>query len=290
MKNLIIALRTKHWIKNLLVFLPLVFGNKLFVYPANIKAIGAFLLFCLASSVVYLINDIYDLKNDKKHPTKKMRPFASGKISLQQIQIAIVLLSSFSIFVSFLLNKQLCGILITYIIFNTVYSSLLKNIVIIDVLCIALFFLLRVMAGTAVIGVVYSHWMIFMTCLLAIFLGFNKRRQELKIYKESSEGYRPVLAKYNTYFLDQMISVTTASIVIVYMIYTVDERTVGTFGTNHLFYSIPFVYYGIFRYLYLVHKKNIDGDPTSALLADITTQVNLFLWILACILVVYFRI
>ncbi len=290
MKNIFISLRPHQWIKNLFILLPIIFGNKLFVYPANLKTLIAFSLFCITSSVVYLINDLIDLEEDKNHPVKKLRPLASGKISLKKVKVVIIVLWLISLIASFYLNLYFGWIIVCYLVLNILYSSYLKKIVIIEVLCIGAFFLLRIIAGTIIAEVDFSHWMIFMTVLLAIFLGFNKRRQELKHYKDNAPIQRYVLTKYNTYFLDQMISVTTASIVVVYMLYTVDYRTINLFGTNHLSYSIPFVYYGIFRYLYLVHKENKDGDPTNLLLSDRVLQINILLWIITCISVIYFKI
>lgn len=288
-RNILISLRPKNWIKNLLIFLPLIFGGKLFNPTAFTETIIAIILFSLTSSAVYVFNDVIDINYDKHHPEKKKRPIASGKLTESNALAIIIILVTVSIYCSHLLDKELALIIGAYIVLNIFYSIIFKNIVIIDVLCIAVFFLLRVMAGTTVANVVYSHWMIFMVCLLAIFLGFNKRRQELSHFKEDHKKVRPVLRKYNTYLLDQMISITTASVVIVYMIYTVDSRTIATFGTNHLMYTIPFLYYGIFRYLYLVHKKNIDGDPTSALVSDLTTQINIVFWVFTSIAVIYLR-
>lgn len=290
MKDLLTSLRPKQWIKNWFIFLPIIFGDNLFNYSKNFKILIAFILFCMISSVVYLINDLVDLPYDKKHPEKRKRAIASGKISIRAVFITIIIVSAISLPFSFFLDVNFGWITITYLILNLLYSTILKKLIIIDVLCLGGFFLLRIIAGTIIAKVEYSHWMIFMTVLLAIFLGFNKRRQEIKHYKESAATYREVLSKYNTYFLDQMISVTTSSIVITYMIYTIDIRTLNLIGNNHLAYSIPFVYYGIFRYLYLVHKENKDGDPTNILISDKTMLVNLFVWIIVCVSVIYFKV
>jgi len=160
--------------------------------------------------------------------------------------------------------------------------------VIVDVFCIGGFFLLRIIAGTAMARVDFSYWMIFMATLLALFLGFNKRRQELRLFEQKAISSHPALSKYSTYFIDQMIAVITSSIVVVYMLYTVDARTVKEFGNRHLIYSIPFVYYGIFRYLYLVHKYGEGDDPTMVLFSDNKMQLNLALWAIICVSVIYF--
>lgn len=197
-------------------------------------------------------------------------------------------LGSISSILSFWMDVYFGWLVIIYLIFNFLYSRILKEEVIIDVFCIGGFFLLRIVAGTIATNVEWSYWMSFMIVLLALFLGFNKRRQELNHFEESAKFHRRVLSKYNSYFIDQMISVVTSSIVVVYMLYTVDARTVRLFGTQHLIYSIPFVYYGIFRYLWLIHKMNRDGDPTSVLLSDEKMQINIILWGLVCIAVIYF--
>lgn len=147
---------------------------------------------------------------------------------------------------------------------------------------------MRIIAGAAVARVVISYWIIFMTALVALFLGFNKRRQELRFLKKKATAHRRVLTKYSFLFIDQMVPIITSSIVVVYMLYTVDARTVKEFGTNHLIYSIPFVYYGIFRYLYLIHKRHKGIDPTRILLSDGKMQLNFALWIIICIAVIYF--
>lgn len=291
LKYIFYSLRPKQWIKNLFIFLPLIFGKKLFVYPENVMAVAAFVLFSLTSGVVYLVNDIIDIEKDKRHPTKKLRPIASGKVTVTEAAISAVVLGIFTLVASFILSKPLTVVLAVYVAFNYLYSKVLKDAVIIDVFCLGVFFYLRVMAGSAVTGVTLSHWILFMTVLLALFLGFNKRRQELSILgRPAAISHRMILSQYSVYFIDQMIGVVTASIVVVYMLYTVDARTVKEFGTEHLIYTIPFVYYGIFRYLYLIHKLKKDGDPTRVLLSDNKMQLNLAAWVIITILVIYFKL
>lgn len=290
LKYLFLSLRPNQWIKNLFIFLPLIFGKKLFVYPANLKCVIAFFLFSLAAGVVYLINDVVDIEGDKVHPLKRLRPIASGKIGVQAAWVTAFVLGVVSIVFSFLLNKYFGWIVVVYLVFNYVYSKILKELVIIDVFCLGVFFLLRVLAGTIVVQVELSYWMIFMAVLLALFLGFTKRRQELRLLEGNEAAHRFVLTKYSAYFIDQMTAVITSSIVVTYMLYTVDSRTVGIFGTRNLIFSIPFVYYGVFRYLYLIHKRREDGDPTHVLLSDRMMQINLFLWVGVCIGVIYFGI
>jgi len=288
MKYLFFALRPQQWIKNLFIFLPLIFGKKLFVLTTNLKAAVAFILFSITASVAYLINDIIDIEKDKFHPTKRLRPIASGKMSIKQAKIIALMLGILFIVLSFMLNIYFGWVVIVYLILNVVYSKFLKDLAIIDVFCIGGFFLLRIIAGSIIAGVEMSHWIIIMTVLLALFLGLNKRQQELRLLERNATSHRYVLTEYNLYFIDQMITVITSSIVITYMLYTVDTRTVREIGSRNLIYSIPFVYYGIFRYLYLIHKTNRDGDPTRILLSDRVMQINIALWIIVCIVVIYF--
>ena len=289
MKYLFFSLRPKQWIKNLFIFLPLIFGKKLFDFSVDLKAITAFCLFSLASSIVYLINDIIDFEEDKLHPMKRLRPIASGKTSIKLAKFAALILGIPCILLSFIVNVYFGWIVIAYILFNLVYSKILKRVVIIDILCIGGFFLLRIIAGSIVAGVQLSHWILFMTILLALFLGLNKRRQELRILGSRSTSHRSVLSKYRLYFIDQIIAVITSSIAVVYILYTVDARTTKEFGTENLMYSIPFVYYGIFRYLYLIHRIRNDGDPTRILVSDRMLQIDIALWAIVCVAVIYFK-
>ena len=173
---------------------------------------------------------------------------------------------------------------------NIVYSKVLKEIVILDVFCIGFLFVLRVVAGGVVAEVELSHWIIVMSGLLALFLGFNKRRQELRSSDGESPSHRKVLGQYDVYFIDQMIAIVTSSIVVAYMLYTTDARTTAFFGNKHIMISIPFVYYGIFRYLYLIHKLNVGGDPTRILFRDKNTQLNLVLWLVVCVGAIYIHV
>jgi len=288
-KYIFLSLRPRHWIKNMFIFLPLIFGRKLFILSAILKATAAFFLFSMAAAAAYLINDIVDLEKDKLDPTKGLRPIASGKVGIKQALATSLVLIILSVTFSFILNVYLGWVIIAYLLLNFIYTKILKEIVIIDAFCISSFFLLRIIAGSVIEDIIPSHWLIFMTALLALFLAFIKRRQELKLFETNAVIHRQVLIKYNAYFIDQMIAVIMSSIVAVYMLYTIDRRTVAELGSNHLIYSIPFVYYGIFRYLYLVHRHGKGEDPTLILFSDTKMQINLILWIIVCIAVIYFR-
>ncbi len=289
MRYLFLALRPKQWVKNLFIFLPLIFGKKLLVFPANLRTAIAFCLFSLATGVAYLINDIVDFERDRLHPTKCLRPIASGKVSIRHATIIAFIGGVLATVPSFVLNVYFGYSVIIYLILNLFYSKILKDLVIIDVLCISGFFLLRIISGSVAAEVVLSHWIIIMTVLLALFLGFNKRRQELKLLGQKATLHRHALTKYSLSFIDQMIAVITSLILIAYMLYTVDSRTVQEFGSKNLMFSIPFVYYGIFRYLYLIYRIKRDGDPTYILFSDRMMQLNIALWAVVCILVIYLK-
>jgi 4-hydroxybenzoate polyprenyltransferase len=276
MKELFKALRAKQWVKNLFIFLPLIFGGKLFVFPANFNILIAFIIFCAASSAVYLVNDALDLKEDRGHPTKRLRSLAAGKISAQQAMTSALILGISAAVFSFLLDFQFGLIVTTYFCLNLLYSKILRNIVIIDVFCLAGFFLLRILSGGAVAAVKLSPWIIFMTVLLALLLGFGKRRQECKLLKKEIYNHRHVLAQYHLRFLDPVIVVLAASIVVMYTLYGINSGAI---------YSAPFVYYGVFRYLYLINKRVDDGDPAHLLFSDKPMQLDLLLWIACCVFI-----
>jgi 4-hydroxybenzoate polyprenyltransferase len=289
MRHIFYLLRPQQWIKNLFIFLPLIFGKKLLDFPENFYTIIAFCLFSLTASVIYIINDIADIERDKIHPMKRLRPIPSGKVSIKKAYFVAAILSVFVLPLAFALNSMFGLILIIYIALNLLYSKFFKDAIIIDVFCIAFFFLLRIIAGSITANVSMSHWMIFMIALLALFLGFNKRRQEIILLSKKAGNHREVLKKYSIYFIDQISSIITASLVVVYMLYVVDTRTVSFFGTSNLMYTIPFVYYGIFRYMYILHGRRWqEGDPTRIVLKDKKMQLNIMLWIAVCIAVIYF--
>jgi len=282
------SLRARQWIKNGFIFLPLVFGKKLFVFPANLNTLIAFCLFSLAASSVYLINDIGDIEKDKIHPAKRLRPLAAGHVSTRQAVITASILLALSIPASFLFHIYFGYIVLIYFILNLFYMKILKKIVILDVFSISVFFLLRIISGSIVADVALSHWIIMITMLLALFLGFNKRRQELILLEHKAPHHRRVYAQYSRRVIDHIITVITTAIMISYLLYTVDERTVNEFGSNHMLLTVPFVYYGLSRHLFLVHKGEGDGDPTRILLSDRMMQINVTLWFMVCTALIYY--
>ena len=289
MKTLPQLLRVRQWNKNLFIFAPLVFSKRLFESQSFLEVLVGFFLFSLASSSIYIFNDIIDIENDRQHPEKRHRPIASGKISLKFAISLSIFLGLGSLLVSSYINFTFGLIVLGYMILNILYSIILKNIVILDVMTISAGFVLRVIAGAEIVEVYPSSWIIICTILLSLFLGFSKRRHELVLLTDKSNNHREVLKHYSSYFLDQMIVLVTAATVMSYMFYTVSEETVKFFGTRHLVWTVPFVLYGIFRYLFLIHQKKEGGDPSEVVFRDRTMLVNVLLWVISCIIIIYFR-
>ena len=287
---IVVSMRPKQWIKNLFVFVPLLFSHRLAHLASSLEAVGAFALFCAAASAVYLINDVLDLETDRHHPVKRYRPLPAGEISRAAAVATAIVLALVAIMGAVPLGAMFLALVAAYVVINVAYSAGLKNIVIIDVMMIGSGFVIRVLAGVAAIGESPSHWLVLCTILLSLFLGFSKRRNELMLLKEKADRHRPVLANYSALFLDQMIAVVTAATLMCYILYTVDDRTLGevTQGSSGLLLTVPFVLYGIFRYLYLVYHRDRGGNPTKVLLSDPMMLLDVFLWAVLSATVVYF--
>ena len=282
------ALRPGQWSKNLLVFAGLVFAGKLFEIPLVLDSIQAFAVFCLLSSSVYLINDIADREEDRHHPLKKYRPIASGEIKPSFAAITAIVLIIAALGWSVLLGMSFLLIAACYLLVNLLYNFMLKRVVILDVMAVGFGFVLRVYAGTVVIHVPTSYWVVLCTFLLSLFISFGKRRHELSLLGDEASSHRVVLSQYSPYFLDQMISIVTTSTLVTYMIYTVSEDTVAHVGSRNLIYTTPFVLYGIFRYLFLIHKRDSGGEPALMLFTDKSLGLAVLLWMVAACTVLYF--
>jgi 4-hydroxybenzoate polyprenyltransferase len=285
--NLIGSLRPRQWTKNLFVFGALVFAQRLGDPTSVLRAIVAFLVFCALSGAVYLLNDVLDRDQDRRHPLKARRPIASGALGANTAIAAACVLGVGALIVALSLGLPFFATAAAYVSLMFAYSAFLKHIVIIDVLTIAAGFTLRAAAGGAAIHVPVSHWLLLCTMLLALFLALGKRRHELVLLADAATGHRPILEDYNPYLLDQMISVVTASTLIAYAFYTMSPETTAKFGTTLLTLTIPFPLYGIFRYLYLVHRKDLGGSPAELLLDDRPLLVCIALWAVAVILIIY---
>lgn len=281
--NILISMRPRQWIKNLVVFAALIFSRNLFMAEPFIKTFLGFILLCLLSGTVYLFNDIADREKDLAHPLKSKRPIASGRLSIKSTAISGGLISIIALFLGFLLEPKFFLIALVYFGLMIGYSFWLKRLVIIDVLVIAFGFLLRAVAGAVIIRVEISVWLFICAFLLALFLVLGKRRHELVLI--GVEG-REVLSHYSQGILDQLISVTTAAVLVAYILYTVAEATIAKFQTKWLVLTVPFVLYGIFRYLWLVYQQRLGGAPEKTLLADKPLLVDIVLWIISVVVII----
>lgn len=286
MLDLIKALRPHQWAKGIFILLPLIFGQKLMNETALVRTFWMLIVFNLSASAMYLINDILDVDEDRNHPEKSKRPLAAGRVSLTQVITTAVILLAIAVPAAFLLDQRAGALIVFYLGVNYLYMRYLKNAVIIDVFFIGIFFYLRILAGAIASDVVLSNWIIMCTTLLALFLGFNKRKYDLEVSKTS----RAVFTKYNSYFIDRMISMIGTSLVISYSLYVMDPATIARFSSNNLIYTVPFVYYGIFRYIYLIDTKWFGGDPAKILIGDYKIQLTMVLWLIVCVGVIYFKI
>jgi len=285
--NLLISLRPGQWAKNLLVFAGLLFGLRLFDVEAVGRALAAFGIFCLLSGVVYLINDIADRHTDRQHPLKARRPIASGALPVPAALTSAIVLAAVALAGAFALGPRFFVVAVSYLALLALYSGALKHIVIIDVLTIAIGFVLRAVAGAVAVNVDISHWLLVCTILLALFISLAKRRHELVLLADGAASYRPILDEYTPYLLDQMIAVVTASTLIAYVFYTISPETEQKFNTHWLGLTVPFPLYGIFRYLYLVHQREGGGSPADLLLTDRPLLVCVTLWALSVVLIIY---
>jgi len=285
--NLLVSARPAQWTKNLLVFAGLLFGRQLFNASALLAAGAAFVSFCALSASVYLLNDVADRDIDRRHPLKARRPIASGALGVKPALTAACLLGGAGLAGAFALGTRVGFIATAYLALLGLYSGPLKNIVIIDVLTIAIGFVLRAAAGAVAVNVEISHWLLVCTILLALFMALAKRRHELTLLADGASSHRPILGEYSPYLLDQMIAVVTASTLIAYVFYTISPETEQKFGTHWLGLTIPFPLYGIFRYLYLMHLRAGGGSPADLLLTDRPLLACVALWALSVALLIY---
>jgi 4-hydroxybenzoate polyprenyltransferase len=285
--SFLLSLRPSQWTKNLIVFAGLIFGQRLLDARSVAQASAAFAIFCMLSGVVYLVNDVVDRDADRRHPIKRQRPIASGEISASTALTVAAILALVALGAAWLLRPAFALVSVAYLALLAFYSGPLKHVVIIDVLTIAIGFVLRAAAGAVAINVPISHWLLILTILLALFLALSKRRHELVLLANDATHHRPILEEYSPYLLDQMIAVVTASTLVSYVIYTVSPETVEKFQTDWLGLTLPFPLYGIFRYLYLVHQKEGGGSPSDMLLNDRPLLICVALWAVAVAAIIY---
>lgn len=284
--NWIRLLRVYQWTKNALVLMPLVFAQQLLNPEAVLRSLLAMYTFCLASSATYIINDLRDRKSDRSHPTKQNRPLASGAIkplpaaSFAMLLLCTALVQALYLDLSFLLA------LLGYLILTASYSFLLKDLFIVDVIAVASGFVIRAIAGAVVIHVVFSNWLIVCTLFLALFLGLGKRRGEIALLEGDAAAHREVLHHYTIAFIDKMLIIVAGGAMITFTIYTCSPEVVSRIGTDKLYMTLPFVIYGLARYLWLV-EQNETGDPSQVLLKDLPTCITVILWAITCAVIIY---
>ncbi|MEZ5988982.1 MAG: decaprenyl-phosphate phosphoribosyltransferase [Planctomycetota bacterium] len=285
MKALLEAMRPYQWVKNLLVLAPLVFARDLTDEHKVGRALLALAAFCAMASAIYLLNDLLDLEKDRAHPRKRERPLPSGRLAPATARVAVVVLALAGLALAY--PARALWVLGAYLLLNTLSSWRLKQVVIVDAMCVAVGFQLRIHAGGLAIEEQVSSWLILCTFFVSLLLAFCKRRHELVLLGEGGGDHRRALEEYSETFLDQMIAPLGALTVMTYALYTVSAETVQKFGTRDLVYTVPFVTYGIFRYLYLVHRRAEGGDPTRLLLRDRITVLNVVLWFATSCAILY---
>ena len=287
LKHVVVSMRPGQWSKNLFIFAGLIFSGNLFHPEVLIRVGSGFILFSLVASSIYIFNDVMDVEYDRAHPEKKSRPVAAGLLSVPAAHAGAIVFAAAGLIGALTLDRVFFAILLSYLIINFAYTIKIKKMVILDIMCISSGFVLRVLAGTELAEVTPSDWLILCTITLSLFLGFSKRRHELAVTGAKAVSHRKVLGEYSLSFLDQMIAVATACTVMSYALYTVSPQTVYRFGTWNLVFSIPFVIYGIYRYLYLIHQKNLGGNPSRELVRDLPLLINALLWALVVVLIIY---
>ena len=283
---ILVSLRPRQWVKNLFVFGGLIFAQRLFT-PSVWPALSAFAIFCGLSGAMYLLNDVADRDKDRLHPEKRHRPVAAGQLRPGAAIAAAAVLIVLGLAAGTWISPRFALVGLAYVTLLGAYSVWLKHVVIVDVLVVAIGFVLRAVAGALAIDVAISGWLLICTILLALFLALGKRRHEVLALEGNAARHRPILAEYSAGLLDQMIAVVTASTVTAYALYTMSPETVAKFHTQLLPATLPFVLYGIFRYLYLLYHRRLGGNPSDIVIRDRALLINTCLWLLMVVLIIY---
>jgi 4-hydroxybenzoate polyprenyltransferase len=285
--GLVTSLRPQQWVKNGFVFAALIFSRSITDWHRNARVAAGAILFCLISSAVYLLNDILDASEDRKHPLKRLRPLASGRLGLGTASLAAIVLGLVSLGGAWILDHTFFIIVAAYGLINVLYSWVLKRVVLLDVFVISAGFVLRVVSGGVIIHVEISPWLIVCTTLLALFLALSKRRHELVVLGREAGNHRAILSHYSPYYLDQLIGIVTASTLMSYALYTLSNDVRMKFPGKRLELTIPFVLFGIFRYLYLMHQNEEGGNPTRLFLTDPVLLSVVLFWAASVIFIIY---
>lgn len=284
---LIKALRIYQWPKNLLVFAALIFAEQLLDPLQVLRSIGAFFAFCAASSAMYLFNDLYDIEADRRHPEKCNRPLPGGRMSVRFAWILLIICMATGMGLAVAVNLRFLTLLMFYLLLTALYTLSLKYVMLVDVIVIAVGFVIRAIAGAVALNVAFSAWLVVCTLFLALFLGLSKRRHEIHILEKQAVNHRRVLNEYSIQFLDSINLIVVGATIITYTIYTCSPEVVRRLGSDKMYLTLPFVVYGMFRYLYLVHENGEVGDPSMLLLRDRSLGLAILLWALACVGIIY---
>ena len=283
MLDLLRLMRPHQWVKNVFVLTGLLFGHVWNNPTLVTQAIIAFVAFCLISSTIYILNDIVDIEQDKHHPTKRKRPLPSGKLKIPTAAIFAALLGATALVLAAFASSTVVVILLIYAVMNIAYSLKLKHVVILDVFIIATGFMLRILAGTLGLGIPPSQWLLLCGLMVTLFLGFSKRRAEIIALSEDKSAHRKVLEDYSPVLLDKMIVVTAAGLIMSYSLYTMNPETIRIHGTANLIYTVPFVIYGVFRYIFLLHHQSLGTDTAKDMVRDPHLLIVLMGWLVTTI-------
>jgi 4-hydroxybenzoate polyprenyltransferase len=284
--ELLRLMRPYQWVKNTFVFIGLLFGHAWHDPHLVVQTLTAFAAFCLVSSAIYTINDIVDVEQDKQHPKKCKRPLAAGAVSVPAAMMLAALLGVAGLVLAYVASQTVLVILIGYALMNIAYSLRLKHVVILDVFIIATGFMLRILAGTLGVGIPPSQWLLLCGLMVTLFLGFTKRRAEIIALNEDKTAHRKVLEHYSPVLLDKMIGITASGLIMSYSLYTMNPDTIRIHGTTNLIYTVPFVMYGVFRYIYLLHHQNRGGDTAHDLVRDPHLLIAVGAWLVVTMLLI----
>jgi 4-hydroxybenzoate polyprenyltransferase len=282
------AMRPKQWTKNVIVYAGIVFDAQLLVPESFLRVTATFILLCMISSSIYVLNDIVDVHSDRQHPRKRFRPIASGELPIPLARLAAFTLALVALGLSLLLSRWLTLILIIYMVLHITYAFRLKHIVIVDVMAIAAGYVLRVAAGAVVVQITnFSPWLYMSVALLALFLAIGKRRQELLLLAEKAGTIRVTFEHYNLPLLDEMLRMVMMGVLITYTLYTIETESPSLAGNNLALLTVPFVLYGIFRYLYLMYVEGEGSAPDEVLLKDRPLLLSILLWGVCFVAIIY---